>query len=339
MKRILIIKLWALGDILMATPLLTALRQAEPEMHISWIVDSSHADILAGHPLIDEVIPLDSRAWRLRLRQGDLFGWLEQGRTLNRQMQECRFDAVINCHPEKWWTRWLCAASVRIGLYPSRTLTLSRLAYTKAIPKPPSPRHNTDHYLAGAEALGFAGPFDRHMRLTVSEADRQAAAKFLDESAGFHPGKPLIVLHPGASRPSKCWSPAFFAGVADGLANACTLVVTGSSQELGLADSVVRAMGCSHAALVAAGQLTIGQTAALVERAAAVVTGDTSLLHIASALETPLVGIYLSTMPGDNAPLFGPQALLVGEQEATPVSALTALHSLLKETYEPSLSA
>ncbi|GAB4465199.1 MAG: hypothetical protein OHK0029_35660 [Armatimonadaceae bacterium] len=48
MKRILIVKMWALGDILMATPLLTALRQAHPDVHITWVVDESHGEILRG---------------------------------------------------------------------------------------------------------------------------------------------------------------------------------------------------------------------------------------------------------------------------------------------------
>jgi heptosyltransferase-2 len=55
---------------------------------------------------------------------------------------------------------------------------------------------------------------------------------------------------------------------------------------------------------------SIGATAALVQQAAAVVTGDTALLHMASALETPLVGIFGSTRPSDNRPLYGPQVLL-----------------------------
>ena len=362
MKRVLIIKLWALGDILMATPLLTALRQSQPEMHITWIVDSAHADILAGHPLIDEVMPLDSRAWRLHLRRGNLLGWLHQGRDLNRQMRERQFDAAINCHPEKWWTRWLCAAPVRIGLYPSGALPLSRLAYTLVIPKPPPPRHNTDHYLTAAEALGATGPFDRRMRLTVSAADRVAVTLFLESAPPYQPGKPLVVLHPGGtSQPSKCWPAASYAAVADRLRKDYNVVITGSSKEQALAEAVVGAMQPPNA-VVAAGRFSIGETAALIEKATAVVTGDTSLLHIASALEIPLVGIYGSTRPGDNTPLFGPHMLLFDpdipcapcyqfecplrgrdhlrcQHGVMPAQVLAALHTLLKETHEHRLPA
>ena len=361
MKRVLIIKLWALGDILMATPLLTALRQPDPNIHLTWIVDSSHAAILENHPLIDEVIPLDTRAWRLLLRRGNLLGWLGEGRALYRQMHERRFDAVINCHPEKWWTRWLCAAPVRIGLYPSAALPLSRLAYTEAIAKPCLPRHNTDHYLAAAEALGLPGLFDRRMVLPISDTDRQAVQAFLGAGVTNQPSKPLLVLHPGASRTTKCWPPASFAAVADRLQKEYNIILTGSAGELGLAQAVLMAMQYPGTTTVAAGHLTIGQTAALVSQAAAVVTGDTSVLHIASALQVPVVGLYGSTRPGDNAPLFGPHRLLFDDtvpcapcihthcplnaaehlrclRGITPEHVLSALRILLKETYEPSLT-
>jgi len=90
------------------------------------------------------------------------------------------------------------------------------------------------------------------------------------------------------------------------------IVVTGSPREQHMAEAVISSMpsGCPRL-LIAAGKVRgIGATAALVSQAAAVVTGDTAILHIASALGKPLVGLYGSTRPGDNAPLFGPQRLL-----------------------------
>jgi heptosyltransferase-2 len=107
--------------------------------------------------------------------------------------------------------------------------------------------------------------------------------------------------------------------------------------------------------------MTIGQTAALIAQATAVVTGDTSVLHMASALETPVVGIYGSTRPGDNIPQFGPHALLYDDtiscapcyksrcpltgsdhlrcqKAVTPERVLSAIETLLKEAHEPSLS-
>ena len=313
MRRVLIIKLWALGDILMATPLLPALCHSDPEMQVTWIVDAAHAGILTGHQEIDEVIALDTRAWRQKLRNGNLFGWLSYGAGLHRQLQQRHFDAVINCHPEKWWTCWLCAAPVRIGLYPSSALPLSRLAYTQVIAKPILPsRHNTDHYLAAAEALGISEPFDRHLRYTVGPDAQEEASAFLRGDAGYDPKLPLIVLHAGTSQEPKSWLPEHFAALAVALSPRFNVVLTGSPKERALTEKIAALLPPGmRPPLLAAGELTgTGPFAALIARAAAVVTGDTLALHLASALKTPFVGIYGGSRPGDNRPLFGPQALL-----------------------------
>ena len=362
MKRILIIKLWALGDILMATPMLTALKAQFPECEVTWLVDSSHADILQGHPLIDDLIRFDSGRWRRLLRKGRLWSWLKEAYQLNTQIKQRQFDAVVNCHPEKWWTRIFCASAVRVGLFPSSRLPLMRLLYTTSVAKPLG-EHNTDYYLRALQVLGLPGPFDRHMILHLSLEDREAARKFLHGNANYRPHLPTIILHPGTSQPSKCWPTENFAVLAELLTN-YNIVLTGSLREQGLAESIIEAMlGTATRPIVAAGQLnSIRVTAALVEMAAGVVTGDTSILHIASVLGTPLVGIFGSSRPGDNAPLFGPHVLLFDDsvscapcyhehcplagndilkcqKSITPNRVFTALTTLIKETHERSPSA
>lgn len=362
MERVLIIKMWALGDILMATPMLTALKSQFPECEVTWLAEASHADILEAHPLIDALIRFDSGRWRRLLRKGKLRQWLSAARQLNAQMRQRRFDAVINCHPEKWWTRIACESPVRIGLFPSRRLPLMRLLYTKALPKPRD-LHNTDCYLQGVEALGSRNSFDRHMTLHLSSDDREAAREFLRGDLNYRPELKTIILHPGTSQPSKCW-PAESFGVLATLLTGYNVVLTGSPREQSLAEAVAAAMpGAAHRPLIAAGVLNgFKATAALIETASGVVTGDTSILHIASALGIPLVGIYGSTRPADNIPLFGPQKLLFDDRvpcapcylehcplsgseflrcqsAITPAQVLSALETLLKETDERSTPA
>ncbi len=360
MKRVLIVKLWALGDILMATPLLTALHQNDPEIRITWIADVQHAAILKDHPLIDELIAFDSGSWRRLLRTGRCGQWLAEARRLQGEMRQRQFDAAINCHPEKWWTRILCVAPVRIGLFPTPKLSLTRWFYTQALPKVKS-LHSTDDYLRTVQALGIPGPLERRMNFSVSPQGRAEASDSLQSCGAYRPGLPLIILHPGTSQPSKCWPPESFAEVAAGLPH-FNVVVTGSPREAALVEAVAAAVPPGTAPLLkAAGLPGIGAAAALVQQAAAVVTGDTALLHIASALGTPLVGIYGSTRPGDNAPLFGPQVLLFDDtvpcapcsrehcplagqeflrcqRAITPAHVLAALQTLLKETHERNTS-
>jgi len=362
MKRVLIVKLWATGDLLLGTPMLRALHWDDPEVRITWIADVQHAEILKDHPLIEDLIALDSGRWRRLLRKGQLGQWLAEARQLHEAMLSKQFDAVINCHPEKWWTRILCVAPLRIGLYPSERLSWTRWFYTLALPKVKG-LHNTNDSLRAVEALGISGPLERRMSLHVTLNARSEAESFLRGCPEYRIGQPVIVMHPGTSKPSKCWPPEHFASLAASLSD-YNIVLTGSPRERVLAESIATAMpqDARHP-IIAAGRLSgIGATAALVEMAAGVVTGDTSILHIASALGTPLVGIYGSTRPGDNLPLYGPHKLLYDDsvscapcfrehcpllgndflrcqKAVTPAQALAALETLLKESYERSSSA
>ena len=313
MTRILIIKLWALGDILMATPLLTALHALPGGAEITWVADTAYAPLLENHPLLQEVVAVDTGAWRRLLRRGKLLAWLKESRRLYADMAARRFEAALNFHPEKWWLRILCAAPVRIGLSnEARWGPLTRRLYTQAVPRTPGLRPSTDRYLDAARALGLPGPFDSHMVLRPSADDIAGASAFLESRPEYRPSLPVLVLHLGTSRDTKCWPPEQFAAVAAALSAWHNVVLTGSGSEIGLCRSVVAALPPgTPPPLVAAGELgRIGLTVALVSLAQAVVTGDTALLHIASALEVPVVGIYGGTRPRGNAPQFGPHVLL-----------------------------
>ena len=352
MKRVLIIKLWALGDLLMATPLVTALQAEFPDIQITWLADNLNAELLEGQPGID-VVRIDSGFWRRKLRKGRVSAWLGEARYWRRELGGRQFDAVINCHPDLWWTRILCQAPVQVGLFHAPKPTLLRRLYTHPLPKPLHV-HNTDYYLEGVKALGLTGPFDRHMRYRVGPDARAEAAAFLAASAEHNPSLPLVILHPGTSQEPKSWLPEHFAAVAAALSPRFNVVLTGSPKERDLAEKIAALLPPgTRLPLIAAGKLSgTGAFAALIDQAAAVVTGDTLALHLASALETPVVGIYGGSRPGDNLPLFGPQALLYDDavpcapcykercplrgadhlrcqQAVTPAQALAALERLM----------
>lgn len=312
MKRLLLIKLWASGDILMTTPLLTALRQSYPDLHIAWAVDTGHAEILRGQPLIDELIPIDTGRWRRFLRKGNVLAWGIESQRWYREMQVRQFDAIINCHPDQWWTRILCPSRVGVALYPSSKLPITRHLYTHSLARPVVPMHNSDYYLQTLSALGLSGPFDRHMLLPITAESQSQASAFLQNESAYRKDLPLILLHPGTSQASKCWPTDYFAEVAAALLPEHNVVITGSPRELPLASAILAVLPPDGLKpLIAIGKLpSIGATAALVQLATAAVSGDTAVLHMASALETPLVGIFGSTRPGDNQPLYGPQVLL-----------------------------
>jgi len=311
-KRILIVKFWALGDILMATPILRALKNAYPDSHICWLVDQAYAGALEGNEYLDVVLPFDSGTWRRDYRYGRWRQYLATSISLNRRLRAMNFDIVISLTAEKWWVVWFLCAVKKVGLFPFEKAGLLGRLYNYAVTRSPlGSRHNTDHYLEVLPALGIRGDFDRRMTYSPTRQRCDDVDYFLARQQEYDPLKPLLVMHPGTSQPSKCWPVSSYAQLANLLTSRFTVVITGSSEEASLANHIKAASINGGKLIVAAGVLTeLGHTGSLVDRATAVVTGDTSVLHMASALNTPFAAIYGSSRPGDNAPLFGTYDLL-----------------------------
>jgi ADP-heptose:LPS heptosyltransferase len=149
----------------------------------------------------------------------------------------------------------------------------------------PARGHEIDRCLALARAVG-APAASRAIAFPLRDADRRDAAALL-AAAGVSGA--IAVVHPGAQLPSRRWSPARFARVADALAEAgLRVVVTGSPAEAGLARAVRAAMR-RPAADLCGRTPSVWTLGALVERAALVVTNDTGVSHVAAAVRTPSV--------------------------------------------------
>ncbi len=317
--RVLIVKLYALGDILMATPLLTALKRDHPNCKIYWLVDSQYEEALAGNPLIDEVITYDTGRWRRLMRRGRIFAYLRESFALRRRLNRLKLDVVLNLHADKWWSAWFNAAAIRVGVFYTPTAGKLGVLYTKRVSQPQKPKrlHNSEHYLNAAKAIGVEPAYDLRLLYAVTENDRREAAGFLASFQAAGRNRPLLLLHPGTSRASKNWLPEQYTELIRFYQDAA-IVITGSKSERELAERV-RELSGRDDLLIAAGEMSgLGATAALIERASVVVTGDTAVLHLASALGTPVVGLYGSTRPRSNAPLFGISKLLY--DDAVPCS-------------------
>lgn len=311
--RILIVKLWALGDILMATPILKALRSHYPNCHITWLADIYYADILIGNPYLDEVIPFDSGIWRRYYRYGKIIPYLNMSREINRQLYQSKFDIFFNLSAEKWWCIWFATASLRIGLFPEVQANYMKRFYDISITRPKDRHlHNSEHYVSIVQSLGIPGPYDLHMSLPSIENFDDDINRFLNNNSNYNANKETLIVHPGASQVTKCWSTRYYARLLDLLNGQYNIVITGSRKEKKLAEIIVEELNPdTPKPVTAAGEFDdIRSTVALINRASLVITGDTSVLHIASAMNKPIIAIYGGTRPGDNKPLYGNNVLL-----------------------------
>jgi ADP-heptose:LPS heptosyltransferase len=330
MKKILIIKMWAIGDILMATPMLNAIRAAEPDAHITWLVDVMHADILANHPLIDEVIALDSGSWRRLRRKGKLISWARRTRELNLDMKARGFDAVINCQAQEWWSYFLCAAPIRVGLFAWPKMPIRRSLYTHAIPKSRlAGLHNTDHFLQATSALGFA-PASKKMNIGETADERPFAAEFR-RANDLVEDRMTVALAPFSTASNRSIPIDQAAAIADWLAGeyGAQIIVTCGPREVEEARAL--ATICRKATVAMAGETTLRQYTGLIRSADLVIASDSSPMHLAAALDIPYVAIFGPTPADERAPLEGHGIVLKKPLPCAPCDLPTCSNAVFQQ--------
>ncbi|MEM0913000.1 MAG: lipopolysaccharide heptosyltransferase II [Planctomycetota bacterium] len=292
-RRVAVVMPTWLGDAVMATPTLRALRQRLADARLdAWCIGNLRP-VLRPMPWVDRVRIFDKRGnglWRAAAR-----------------MRRTRYDTVV-VMPNSWrsaWLAWGSRARRRVGYAREGRgwLLTDRVAAPRGASGALAMVPTVDYYLGLAEALGGdAG--DRSMGLFVSDAQRRSAERVM-RSAELAVGgdgrrlRPLVLLNPGAQNPAKRWPPERFARVADVLARDADaqIAVTGSPSERAVIDAVV---GSAHAPVVDLGAhgLTLGALKAVIADADLLITNDTGPRHLAAALGTPIVTLFGPTDPG-----------------------------------------
>jgi heptosyltransferase I len=302
-RRICIIKPSALGDIIHALPVLTALRRRFPDAHISWVVNRSYEPLLKGHPDLTDTLPFD----RGGLRKRGFWTGLGQMCLFVGQLRERRFDLVVDLQGlfrSGVMTR-LSRADRRVGLSSAREG--ASWFYTDVVADPGrTVGHAVARYFRVAEALG-AGP-EMAFRFPAFEAEQSWAREELADWP-----RPWIMTAVGSRWQTKRWLPAHFSAL---LARAQaafggTVCFVGGSEDV--AASVDTARSLAGPSLLLTGKTTLPQLTALLARADVMIANDTGPLHLACALGRPVVAPYTCT----KVALTGPHGQLGRAVETT----------------------
>jgi lipopolysaccharide heptosyltransferase I len=302
-KRLLIVKLSSLGDVVHALPTLCALRRSFPSARICWLVGPKGWEVVAGHPCLDcayvvgvrgsdsekaRFVPSFPKAvWALRRERFDVALDL-QG----------LLKSAIPC--------WLSGARLRIGS--ERAREGSKLFYNLRVAPSKAESHAVERCLELARPLG-AQEEPLEFRLRVSGESRTWADKFLAvRQPGDEEGN-LVALSPGSSKPEKCWPVQGFAKLAQALSKGgAKLVVVGNAREKPLEDELAQA--CQVELIRAVGETTVAQLVGLLERCVLFVGNDSGPLHIAAALGIPCLAFYGPTNPRLTGP-YGEQHVVL----------------------------
>lgn len=284
-ERIVLIKPSALGDIIHALPVLTALRRRFPAARISWVVNRHYANLLEGHPDLDEVIAFERGA----TREGLLHA-VRLYQEFFRQLHERQFDLAIDLQGlvRSGLMMAATAAARRIGLANAREG--APWFYTDRIKVPrPQAIHAVDRYWLIAAALG-AGDGPKQFTIPISAPDHLWASTKLADLP-----RPWLMVGVGARWQTKRWPPEHFTALLHKAQERWggTAVFVGGPDETPVVRLICRKLRGQFLDLT--GGTTLRQLAAVLDRADVMLANDTGPLHLAAALGRPVVAPYTCT--------------------------------------------
>ena len=298
-RRILAISCTALGDTLLSTPGITALRQAYPQAHLTLLLHPSLLSLFEGLAGVDEIVPYDGK-------------WRGFGAAV-RRLRQPGYDLAAIFHgnePQATPLAYLSGARYIFKL-PNNNRWNFLLSNQVPVLAWDDLGHGLDQRLAVARLAG--GAADAPLRMSVPRHPEGGAALTAALATLGWGDSPVVALQPGASTMSRRWPRSRFVAAAVQLAAAhpeLRFVVTGSPTEAALCQEVADGIevavpgAASPRAWASAGRLPLLALPDLLQRAQALVTGDTGPMHLAVTLGTPVVALFAVSDPARSGPAY-----------------------------------
>ena len=282
-----------LGDVVLTTPLLAALRRCVAPRRLAVLVRPEAAPLLAGHPDVDQVLVDDKRG-----RDRGLAGLLRTARRLRRE----QFDVAVSPHRSLRTALVLAAARIprRVGFRESR----GALLYHERVVRDRR-RHDVERNLALLAPFGESPGGPLPLRLPVAADAAARAAALLPAGHG-----PLVGIAPGSVWATKRWTPDGFAAATAALVDeGARCVVLGAPEDVALAEAIRARSG--GRATVLAGRTDLATLVAVIDRLVLLIANDSAPMHIACARDVPVVAVFCATTPALGYGPWGPRATVV----------------------------
>lgn len=316
LERILIVRLSAMGDIIHALPAASALREAFPDAMIGWVVEERWAELLCTlptarsgprspqRPLADKIHTVNLKSWRDSLYSPQT--WERIGAALS-ELRGVQYQAAVDFQGSArsaLIAHWSGAPTVYGAMQPRENI--ASMFYTR--PVITRGEHVVEQNVSLAEAVAGEKLLTPHVEFPYDEAAEKECAHKLSQLSVDD----FALLNPGAGWGAKQWPPERYGSVAGKLAEdgLKSLINFGPGEEE-LAHKVEMV---SHGAAKPV-SCSLTQLVALTRRAKVFIGGDTGPLHLSSALQVPVVGIYGPTNPSRNGP-FGTRSIVLRSESS-----------------------
>jgi heptosyltransferase-1 len=308
MKKILLVKMSSMGDVIHNLPVAGDIRKAFPDGRIDWVVDEEYVPLVAMHPAVDQVIPFALRRWRhapfSRANWGEF-------RAFRRQLRSHAYDAIVET--QGLLKSALVAKLARgpiCGFGPATARERFASMFYNITCEFPREAHKVFRYRSvAARALGYA----------VADTIDYGIAPRVPRPA-VAAGRYCLAFH-STARAAKLWPEANWVELVRLLERAgyACILPWGSSEERARSERIAAAA----ARAIVPPKFSLDEMSALVAGAAVVVGVDTGFTHLAAALARPVVGIFCDSNPVDASPIGpGPTAYRGHIGKPPPVSAV-----------------
>ena len=281
-KKILVIRIDEIGDVLLTTPVLRALRKRFPDAGIDVLIKNDTKELLDDNPNIDKLI-LCEQPW---LKKSiNLFYYI----SLIRKLRKEKFDLAIEIHPD--------ARNIFLGFFSARYVIGHKFRglgflLDKATNSNPCKEHIIQLNLDVVRLIGADS--NDELDIDYGKKNLQKAKSLIKIAKGK-----IICINPGAGRANKLWLNDKWAKLADALIEKykAQIIFVGSYEEQGLIKDIQSYMKNKDQSINMAGKTTLLDLAALIKMCKLLIATDSGPLHIARAVKTPLIGLYGTVDP------------------------------------------
>ncbi|MDY7030884.1 MAG: glycosyltransferase family 9 protein [Thermodesulfobacteriota bacterium] len=292
MKRILIIRPSAIGDIIMASPVIKTLRKAYPQAYIAWLVEPALMDLLRHNKELDEVICWPKEEWKGLIKRGRFIRLIRKVLHLRNVLRKRRFEIAIDALGllKGRMLAFLSGAKERISFESKEP---GRFLVTKIISRGPNNRFISSEYYYLMQALNIT-PDEFTMDLVVSQEDQETASMKI---RSFNMGDEYAVICSSTTRPQKHWFDERWAQLGTALKKhlGIPVVILGGADYTDVARKIQ--FLAEDAIFDLSGTTTLGECAAIIKNSSLVIGVDTGLTHMGIALNRPTIALFGATCP------------------------------------------
>jgi lipopolysaccharide heptosyltransferase II len=304
-QSILLIRLRKIGDVVMTTPAITALRHGFPKAKITYVIDEPYRELVEGHPDLDSVHVLPR-----------LLGF-QEFREHIRRIREDSYDAVIDFHggPRATLLTFFCGARLKIGY----RVKYKNLVYDIKLPREPEEGyfHSVENHINLVKALGVDPlPIPALSMPPPTHSETETIRLFIDENALEN--TKIVTLHIGAGNEFRDWGAERLVRLMTLLSQVprVKIVLIGSGEDKQIEEKIRERSEASFLSMV--NRLNLRELRELISLASLFVGPDSGPMHIAATTSTPIVAYFGPTLPAHFGPWKARSTLLEKDFDCRP---------------------